>query len=184
MQLSFKSKERSMKRKLFVYMFFLVTTISITLLMGLFLFGRLGTTEQDFHKKLSIQSEYFTKNMESYWDDLASMNIALADNMEAILETTLANQGLTFQQLQDNPNAIYSLENDMIQPLGQYLERSNCSGAYVQLDTTINSTLDNAQTQRSGVYLQKNDNVLFKGRLDFISWNCQYRQKTWHHATS
>ena len=39
MQLSFKSKERSMKRKLFVYMFFLVTTISITLLMGLFLFG-------------------------------------------------------------------------------------------------------------------------------------------------
>ena len=87
MQLSFKSKESSMKRKLFVYMFFLVTTISITLLMGLFLFGRLGTTEQDFHKKLSIQSEYFTKNMENYWDDLASMNIALADNMEAILET-------------------------------------------------------------------------------------------------
>ena len=62
--------------------------------------------------------------MENYWDDLASMNIALADNMEAILETTLANQGLTFQQLQDNPNAIYSLENDMIQPLGQYLELS------------------------------------------------------------
>lgn len=170
MQLSFKSKERSMKRKLFVYMFFLVTTISITLLMGLFLFGRLGTTEQDFHKKLSIQSEYFTKNMENYWDDLASMNIALADNMEAILETTLANQGLTFQQLQDNPNAIYSLENDMIQPLGQYLERSNCSGAYVQLDTTINSTLDNAQTQRSGVYLQKTtmsyskeDLILYRG---------------------
>lgn len=155
MQLSFKSKERSMKRKLFVYMFFLVTTISITLLMGLFLFGRLGTTEQDFHKKLSIQSEYFTKNMENYWDDLASMNIALADNKEAILETTLANQGLTFQQLQDNPNAIYSLENDMIQPLGQYLERSNCSGAYVQLDTTINSTLDNAQTQRSGCIFKK-----------------------------
>lgn len=170
MQLSFKSKERSMKRRLFVYMFFLVTTISITLLMGLFLFGRLGTTEQDFHKDLTTQSEYFTKNMENYWDDLASMNIALADNMEAILETTLANQGLTFQQLQDNPNAIYSLENDMIQPLGQYLERSNCSGAYVQLDTTINSTLDNAQTQRSGVYLQKTtmsyskeDLILYRG---------------------
>lgn len=170
MQISFKKKEKSMKRKLFVYMFFLVTAITVTLLMGLFLFGRLGTTEQDFHKKLSIQSEYFTKNMENYWDDLASMNIALADNMEAILETTLANQGLTFQQLQDNPNAIYSLENDMIQPLGQYLERSNCSGAYVQLDTTINSTLDNAQTQRSGVYLQKTtmsyskeDLILYRG---------------------
>ncbi|MEI3244083.1 MAG: hypothetical protein V8R98_05705 [Holdemanella sp.] len=174
-----------MKRKLFVYMFFLVTTISITLLMGLFLFGRLGTTEQDFHKKLSIQSEYFTKNMENYWDDLASMNIALADNMEAILETTLANQGLTFQQLQDNPNAIYSLENDMIQPLGQYLERSNCSGAYVQLDTTINSTLWIMRRHNEVVCIfKKNDNVLFKGRLNFVSWNCQYRQKTWHHATS
>lgn len=142
MQLSFKSKERSMKRKLFVYMFFLVTTIGITLLMGLFLFGRLGTTEQDFHKKLSIQSEYFTKNMESYWDDLASMNIALGETMQNTLETDLEKQGLTFSQLQDNPNALYALENDIIQPLGQYLERSNCSGAYVQLDTTINSTLD------------------------------------------
>lgn len=196
MQLSFKSKKRSMKRKLFVYMFFLVTTISITLLMGLFLFGslvrsfqvflfgRLGTTEQDFHKKLSIQSEYFTKNMENYWDDLASMNIALADNMEAILETTLANQGLTFQQLQDNPNAIYSLENDMIQPLGQYLERSNCSGAYVQLDTTINSTLDNAQTQRSGVYLQKTTMSYSKEDLILYRGIANIGKKTWHHATS
>ena len=87
MQLSFKSKERSMKRKLFVYMFFLVTTISITLLMGLFLFGRLGTTElKDFIKNYPFKVDSSTKNMENYWDDLASMNIALADNMEAILE--------------------------------------------------------------------------------------------------
>ena len=155
MQLSFKSKERSMKRKLFVYMFFLVTTISITLLMGLFLFGRLGTIEQDFHKDLTTQSEYFTKNMENYWDDLASMNIALGETMQNTLETSLEKQGLTFSQLQDNPNALYALENDLIQPLSQFLERANCSGAYIQLDTTINSTLENANNQRSGIYLQK-----------------------------
>lgn len=170
MQLSFKKKEKSMKRKLFVYMFFLVTAISVTILMGLFLFGRLGTTEQDFHEKLSIQSEYFTKNMESYWDDLASMNIALGETMQNTLETSLEKQGLTFSQLQDNPNALYSLENDLIQPLSQFLERANCSGAYIQLDTTINSTLDNANKQRSGVYLQKNsmsvskeDLILYRG---------------------
>ena len=102
MQISFKKKEKSMKRKLFVYMFFLVTAITVTLLMGLFLFGRLGTTEQDFHKNLSIQSEYFTNNMESYWDDLASINIALGETMQNTLETSLEKQGLTFSQLQDN----------------------------------------------------------------------------------
>ena len=165
MQLSFKKKEKSMKRKLFIYMFFLVTAISVTLLMGLFLFGRLGTTEQDFHKKLSIQSEYFTKNMESYWDDLASMNIALGETMQSTLETSLEKQGLTFSQLQDNPNALYSLENDLIQPLSQFLERANCSGAYIQLDTTINSTLENANNQRSGVYLQKDSTSLSKEDL-------------------
>ena len=165
MQLSFKKKEKSMKRKLFIYMFFLVTAISVTLLMGLFLFGRLGTTEQDFHKKLSIQSEYFTNNMETYWDDLASMNIALGETMQSTLETSLNNQGLTFSQLQDNPNALYSLENDLIQPLSQFLERANCSGAYIQLDTTINSTLENANNQRSGVYLQKNSTSVSKEDL-------------------
>ena len=165
MQLSFKKKEKSMKRKLFVYMFFLVTAISVTLLMGLFLFGRLGTTEQDFHKNLSIQSEYFTNNMETYWDDLASMNIALGETMQSTLETSLNNQGLTFSQLQDNPNALYSLENDLIQPLSQFLERANCSGAYIQLDTTINSTLENANNQRSGVYLQKNSTSVSKEDL-------------------
>ena len=151
-------------------MFFLVTAVSITILMGLFLFGRLGTTEQDFRKDLTTQSEYFTKNMENYWDDLASMNIALANNMQTLLETNLENQGLTFQQLQDNPNAIYSLENDLIQPLGQFLERANCSGAYIQFDATINSTLDNAKNQRSGLYLQKStmsyskeDLILYRG---------------------
>ena len=165
MQLSFKKKEKSMKRKLFVYMFFLVTAISVTLLMGLFLFGRIGTTEQDFHKNLSIQSEYFTNNMETYWDDLASMNIALGETMQSTLETSLNNQGLTFSQLQDNPNALYSLENDLIQPLSQFLERANCSGAYIQLDTTINSTLENANNQRSGVYLQKNSTSVSKEDL-------------------
>ena len=164
-------------------MFFLVTAITVTLLMGLFLFGRLGTTEQDFHKKLSIQSEYFTKNMESYWDDLASMNIALGETMQNTLETNLEKQGLTFSQLQDNPNALYALENDMIQPLGQYLERSNCSGAYVQLDTTINSTLI-MRRHNEVVCIFKNDNVLFKGRLNFVSWHRKYRKKAWHHATS
>lgn len=170
MQISFKKKEKSMKRKLFVYMFFLVTAITVTLLMGLFLFGRLGTTEQDFHKNLSIQSEYFTNNMESYWDDLASMNIALGETMQNTLETSLEKQGLTFSQLQDNPNALYALENDLIQPLSQFLERANCSGAYIQLDTTINSTLENANNQRSGIYLQKNsmsvskeDLILYRG---------------------
>ena len=165
MQLSFKKKEKSMKRKLFIYMFFLVTAISVTLLMGLFLFGRIGTTEQDFHKNLSIQSEYFTNNMETYWDDLASMNIALGETMQSTLETSLNNQGLTFSQLQDNPNALYSLENDLIQPLSQFLERANCSGAYIQLDTTINSTLENANNQRSGVYLQKNSTSVSKEDL-------------------
>lgn len=170
MQISFKKKEKSMKRKLFVYMFFLVIAITVTLLMGLFLFGRLGTTEQDFHKNLSIQSEYFTNNMESYWDDLASMNIALGETMQNTLETSLEKQGLTFSQLQDNPNALYALENDLIQPLSQFLERANCSGAYIQLDTTINSTLENANNQRSGIYLQKNsmsvskeDLILYRG---------------------
>lgn len=126
MQLSFKKKEKSMKRKLFIYMFFLVTAISVTLLMGLFLFGRLGTTEQDFHKKLSIQSEYFTKNMETYWDDLASMNIALGETMQSTLETSLNNQGLTFSQLQDNPNALYSLENDLIKPIFRTCQLFRC----------------------------------------------------------
>lgn len=170
MQISFKKKEKSMKRKLFVYMFFLVTAITVTLLMGLFLFGRLGTTEQNFHKNLSIQSEYFTNNMESYWDDLASINIALGETMQNTLETSLEKQGLTFSQLQDNPNALYALENDLIQPLSQFLERANCSGAYIQLDTTINSTLENANNQRSGIYLQKSsmsvskeDLILYRG---------------------
>lgn len=77
---------------------------------------------------------------------------------------------MTFSQLQDNPNALYALENDLIQPLSQFLERANCSGAYIQLDTTINSTLENANNQRSGVYLQKNsmsvskeDLILYRG---------------------
>lgn len=108
--------------------------------------------------------------MESYWDDLASMNIALGETMQNTLETNLEKQGLTFSQLQDNPNALYALENDLIQPLSQFLERANCSGAYIQLDTTINSTLENANNQRSGVYLQKNsmsvskeDLILYRG---------------------
>lgn len=122
--------------------------------------------------------------MESYWDDLASMNIALGETMQNTLETNLEKQGLTFSQLQDNPNALYALENDLIQPLSQFLERANCSGAYIPLDTTINSTLENANNQRSGVYLQKNSMSVSKEDLILYRGIANIGKKTWHYAPS
>jgi len=146
----------SLKRKLFSYMLLLVCLLLLVLITGMFLLGQFNSTEQSTFDALDMQMEVFEKDIINHFDSIAAAGVNLSENMAVFLESYLQLHELSFADLTDNSERITELQSMMLEPLMQQLKQEDCSGVFVMLDTTINSTLPDSDTSRSGMYLKIN----------------------------
>lgn len=146
----------SLKRKLFSYMLLLACLLLLVLFVGMFLLGQFNSTEKDTFRDLDMQMEVFEKDIVHHFDSLAAAGINLSGNMSAAIENYLQQDGIAFSSLTDNPAGISALETILFAPLMQQIHQEDCSGVFVLLDTTINSSLENADSSRAGLYLKVN----------------------------
>ena len=122
---------------------------------ALFLFASLHNTKKDTTRSLEIQYSVFQNDMERYFDQLAVMGVNLSEDMGALVDRQLASREMTFDQLNDSPEVLNALEEEMIEPLCRSLRRTSCSGAFVLLDATVNTRMEGAGYSRAGLYVQK-----------------------------
>lgn len=73
--------------------------------------------------------EVFQNDMESLWHNVSVMSILLSEDMTALLEDTLQQQGISFEDLDGNVEATKAVEDAMLEPLSQYVRQADCSGA-------------------------------------------------------
>ena len=84
---------------------------------ALFLFASLHNTKKDISRSLQIQFSVFQNDMERYFDQLAVMGVNLSEDMGALVDQQLASREMTFDQLNDSPEVLNALEEEMIEPL-------------------------------------------------------------------
>lgn len=163
-----KNARRSMRHKLIGYMIVLAVLLVAALYAGLTLFGRLSSPKAEIKKALDLQMEIFQNDMESLWHNVSVMSILLSEDMTALLEDTLQQQGISFEELDGNAEATKAVEDAMLEPLSQYVRQADCSGAFVVLESSM-SDGDTADA-RSGLYVQRanagrvtNNLLLFRG---------------------
>ena len=163
-----KTAKRSMQHRLIGYMIALAALLVAVLYMGLFLFGRLSSPKAEIKKTLDLQMEVFQNDMESLWHNVSIMSILLSEDMTALLEDTLVQQGISFDDLDGNAEATKAVEDAMLEPLSQYVRQADCSGAFVVLESSMSGG-DTADA-RSGLYVQRanagrvaNNLLLFRG---------------------
>jgi len=144
----------SLKRKLFSYMLLLVCLLLLVLVTGMFLLGQFHSTEQSTFDALDMQMEGFEKDIINHFDSIAAAGVNLSENITVFLESYLQLHEMSFADLTDNSERIAELQSSMLPPLLQQLRQEDCSGVFVMLDATINSTLPDADTSRTGIYLK------------------------------
>lgn len=162
-----------LRRRLFGSMLLLAAILMCFLASGLFLCGRFSSTKKETAQALSLQMEVFERDMASYWEKAAVLGIHLSQEMTRLLEDYLAEQNIPFGALTDSSVHIAEVQEMVIGPLCQSLRQSDCSGAFVLFNTTVNSRIEHAETSRSGLYLQKSGNdiadddlLLYRGLAD------------------
>lgn len=117
----------------------LLAALLLTFGAALFLFASLHNTKKDTTRSLEIQYSVFQNDMERYFDQLAVMGVNLSEDMGALVDRQLASREMTFDQLNDSPEVLNALEEEMIEPLCRSLRRTSCSGAFVLLDATLST---------------------------------------------
>lgn len=150
------NQKQTLKRKLFGYMCVLVTLLCLLLLIGLFLIGSFTGTKQRIYETLKFQTEIFERQIDTYYDGLAVMSLQLSYNVTKILENYLAENEIDFEELNDSEVHIENLQDNLIDTVRHKLWEADCTGVFLMLDVQVNSKIENANTSRTGIYLQRN----------------------------
>lgn len=166
----FTSKKRSMKRKLFAYMFILVALVLTLLFSGLLLLGQFTGAEQTTFETLDFQADVFYRQIESHIEGLAVMSIHLSVDTADAIEKYLSENHIGFSDINDSEINIAAVQEATFNILRQKLLEAKCSGAFIVLNATVNTDADNAANSHTGLYLQRSsldysdtDILLYRG---------------------
>jgi len=162
--------EWSLRRRLFVYMLILTVILLSILAAVLMLFGRSGSAASEFEKSLDVQMAVFEKDVSVHFDSLAASAISMSEDLSVMLDGEIKESGLPFSSLTDDKERIEEIHELMMEPVRQKLLQAHCSGAFVMLDATVNSSVSPDGSSKTGIYLQVNgynradkDIVLYRG---------------------
>lgn len=150
------SKKHTLRRKLFAYMCILASLLFILLMAGLFLIGNFTGTKQRLADTLEFQTQIFKREVDTYYDELAVMSVQLSYASANILEDYLRENGIAFDDLNNSEYHIESLQEELIDQLRHKLWEADCTGSFIMLDAQVNSHVPDAETSRTGIYLQRN----------------------------
>lgn len=154
--LTHANKKTSLKRKLFGYMFILAMILLILVMIGMFLIGSFTGTKQRIYEDLILQSEIFERQIDTYYNALAVMGVQLSDNTTDILESYLLKNNIEFDELNNSEEHISALQEALIEELKYKLWEADCTGIFIMLEAQVNSNVQNTQSSKTGIYLQRN----------------------------
>lgn len=151
MQRLVRNKKQSMQKKLFGYMFILAIVLLLIFAAFLFLFGHFSTTEDKMSDILSLQLEFFDREMTSYYNDITLRGARLSEKAAQITEQYLNSENKDFGSIQNSSLHINALEERYIDLLKDELLKASCSGAFILLDASQTG----ASGSKAGVYLNQ-----------------------------
>lgn len=186
-----KQQKTPMRRKLFLYMLTLAVIVAAFLAVGLFFFGNFSTIKNTVSKDLSFQSDVFERQVDKYYDNLTMMGNALSEDVGSITEQYLNQNKIEFHDLNDNLEMITGLQSAIFPKLHEELLKTDCSGAFVIFNATVNTELENSDFSKTGLYFQHStldatdDSILLyrgiaelgrqNGIMPHRKWRLEYR---------
>jgi DNA-binding CsgD family transcriptional regulator len=114
----------------------------------------LPTGKNDFDQRIVSELDAYEQNLHRYFSNTAGMGINMSRILSRELSEELGRHGASIAQASDDPKLLLALEERAYSILQGTLLSADCSGAFVMLDATVNSSLPNAHLSRAGVYLK------------------------------
>ncbi len=153
--MDFRKKKMSMWRKLLLYMLTLVLVVVVFVFVGLFFVGQFSTTTEKYANNLTFQNEFYTRQIEKYFDDLSMMSEMLASDSSAIIDEYLTQNEIHMSALNDSQLYTEGAQKALFPKLKEELLKADASGAFIMLNATVNTGEADSDRSRTGLYFQR-----------------------------
>ncbi len=148
----YRAEGLSMRRRLATYlMSALIMILSLVLLLFNF-FGIINPADHQIKEVVTAQSSSYTGSLERDYDKIAAYTISFAEQIEESLQNHLSENGIVFSDLENNANAINSLQCALYNTVYLNMQVAPASGAFYILNTTVNSASETPLF--NGIYLK------------------------------
>ncbi len=140
-----------------LFAFFMFFTIFIIASFLLILLG-LGVTVKGTPKLREHMDSTLSLLSDQIYDELNTLSVQglnMSDKLSADIDNYLHSESISASQLQQHPEIIEPLLSRQAAYLLNTLEYSKCSGAFILLDATVNPTLENAESSKAGILINR-----------------------------
>ena len=153
--MDFRKKKTSMWRKLLLYMLTLVLVVVVFVFVGVFFVGQFSTTTEKYANNLTFQNEFYTRQIEKYFDDLSMMSEMLASDSSDIIDKYLTENEIHMSALNDSQLYTEGAQKALFPKLKEELLKADASGAFIMLNATVNTGEADSDKSRTGLYFQR-----------------------------
>ena len=182
----FKKKKTSMHRKLLFHMLTLVLAVVMFIGVGLFFVGQFSTTTEKYSNNLTFQNEFYTRQIEKFFDDLSMMSEMLANDSSLIIDKYLAENGIHISALNDSQLYTEGVQEALFPKLKEELLKADASGAFIMINATVNTDGADSDKSRTGLYFQRSTLdrtdetlLLFRGNAELGRKNGTMPHRKW-----
>lgn len=116
--------------------------------------GVFSTAEQDVSTLLNTLLNSYEKMVSTHYQSVGSQGMALSRLLTGQIEKTLAAEQVSFSDVNDQSRLIALLEKKTYPLLRQSLLMTECTGAFMVLEATVNTSIPKAEFSRCGLYLK------------------------------
>ena len=153
--MDFRKKKMSMWRKLLLYMLTLVLVVVVFVFVGLFFVGQFSTTTEKYANNLTFQNEFYTRQIEKYFDGISMMSEMLASDSSDIIDKYLTENEIHMSALNDSQLYTEGAQKALFPKLKEELLKADASGAFIMLNATVNTGEADSDKSRTGLYFQR-----------------------------
>ncbi|MDD3192556.1 MAG: LuxR C-terminal-related transcriptional regulator [Oscillospiraceae bacterium] len=150
-------KGSSMHLRLFAFFSFFIASLVIAFLFLMMFAGMFDRGVKESRLWAENELDHLVTNASSDFGKLSLQGVAFAEQMTTNLNLALKEQGIRPADLQSHPELLEELLRGQMPLLLSALNYQKCSGAYVILNATVNSSLENADYSRAGVFLKRTE---------------------------
>ncbi len=147
-------KLTTLRLRLIFFLLLLVFTMSAGVVVILIITGTFSAGLTQSKQLLLDELGHAQENVSSMYGDISVQAISFSRELTQRIEKELADEHKTLNELSDQPQEIEHLISELFERTFYSLQKAKCSGAFLVLDTTVNTSLENSQYSKASLYLK------------------------------
>lgn len=144
----------SMRLRLFLFLLMLVLTMAGGIIIILIVTGTFSAGITESKKLVRDELDHTSRDISTQYGQLSVEAVSFSKELSIKIEENLQDRGLSFSDLSEHPDQMEDLIKDLYEKTYYSLQKSNCSGAFFILNTTVNPKLQDSEFSKAGLYIK------------------------------